>query len=90
MVYTTHIRLSPPISRNHQHIPDVKWRDPSGGDTGQSTRQTIVDWIDRGGEARVHGNPFDVKVVVVRDTPPYIRTVANGTRTDNLLNLPKF
>jgi hypothetical protein len=89
MIYITHVRLSPPNSRNHEHITHLAWRDPSSGGTGQTTRQQIVMWIEDGNEARVQGNP-DVRVHVIDARPKYLRTAANNTYTDNLLNLPRF
>jgi hypothetical protein len=90
MVYITHIRMSSGGQR-HEHITDVKWRDPSDGDTNQSSRQQMVDWINKGNTARVkdsYGN--DINVMVVNASPPYIRTYADGVPTDNLLALPRF
>ncbi|TXL62356.1 DUF3892 domain-containing protein [Aeromicrobium terrae] len=89
MIYVTHVRLSPPDSRNHQHIVKLAWRDPSSGETGQSSREQLVTWIERGGDARVQGPP-DVRVHVVDARPRYLRTAANNTYTDNLLYLPRF
>lgn len=89
MIYITHIRLSPPNSRDHQHITDLKWRNATNNNTGQNTREAIVKWIEDGNEARVEGNP-DVRVYVVDGRPKYLRTAANNTYTDNLLNLPRF
>ena len=65
--------LSPPNSRNHEHIIDLKWRDATDGQTGQSSRQVIVDWVEGGGEARAQGAP-DVRVLVVDARPKYLRT----------------
>lgn len=90
MIYITHIRLNPPTSSRHEHITHVAWDEYGSSKTGVLTRQEAVDWIRGGGEARVHGNPYDVKVLVVEAQPPYIRTAANGTYTDNLLSLPRF
>lgn len=90
MVYITHIRLST-TGNQHEHITDVKWRNPSNGNTGQSTRQEMVDWIDKGNIAHVKdssGN--DINVGVVRATPPFLRTYADGVWSDNLLALPSF
>lgn len=89
MIYITHVRLSPPSSRSHEHITDLKWRDPSTSETGQTSRRGMVDWIEDGGDARVQATP-DVRVVVVDARPKYVRTVANNAYTDNLLNLPRF
>lgn len=91
MVYITHIRLSAG-GRRHEHITDVQWRNPGSGETGQSTKATMVDWIkNENGDARVRDNPGnDVKVGVVDGNPPYIRTYADGVWSDNLLALPRF
>jgi hypothetical protein len=74
----------------HEHIASVRWRNPSDGNTGQSTRADMVKWIDGGGEARVRDGNDDVMVGVVKATPPYIRTYADGKWKDNLLALPEF
>jgi hypothetical protein len=89
MIYITHIRLSPPNSRNHECISDLKWFEPSTRNAGQMTRAQMVGWIEGGGDARVQGPP-DVSVIVVDARPKYVRTVANNSYTDNLLNLPPF
>lgn len=90
MVYITHVRLSTG-GHLHEHITDVQWRNPSNGNTGQSSRQAMVDWINQGNVARVqdaYGN--DISVHVVNANPPYIQTYADGVWTDNLLALPRF
>jgi hypothetical protein len=91
MVYVTHIRLST-SGAIHEHITDVQWRNPESGETGQSTRATMVDWINnKNGDARVRDNSgHDVQVGVVNARPPFIRTYADGVWTDNLLALPRF
>ena len=75
----------------HEHIANVAWKNPDTGATGQSDQAEMVRWIRSGGEAYVvdaHGHA--IKVAVVRAVPPYIRTVADGTFSDNLLALPRF
>jgi hypothetical protein len=76
----------------HEHIGSVRWRNPTTGATGESTRAEMVDWIkNRHGDARVrdtHGN--EARVGVVNDDPPYIRTYADRVWTDNLLSLPRY
>ncbi|HTR74174.1 MAG TPA: DUF3892 domain-containing protein [Solirubrobacterales bacterium] len=90
MVYITAVHMSPGGSA-HQHIADVRWRNPSSGATGENTRAKMVSWINDGGEARVtDGRGDDVRVYVVDATPPYIRTYADGVWTDNLLALPRY
>jgi hypothetical protein len=90
VVYITHRRMTS-SGYGHQHIASVKWRDPSDGGTGSSTRAAMVDWINKGNVARVKdGAGHDVAVGVVDANPPYIRTHADGVWTDNLLSLPNY
>jgi Protein of unknown function (DUF3892) len=89
MVYVTAIHLAG--GSGHEHISDVQWRNPADGNTGQSSKATMVDWIkNKAGDARVTDGTNEVQVGVVEGTPPYIRTYADGTWTDNLLALPQF
>lgn len=91
MIYITHIRLSPENSRQHEHITHVYWSEHGTSKEGPWTKQQAVDWINGGGEARVSADQrYDVRVHVVNASPPYLRTAANGTYTDNLLSLPRF
>lgn len=88
MVYITEVHMSG--GTNHEHITEVRWRNPSTGGTGQSSREAMIDWIDKGGDARVKDRYGDVQVRVVRATPPYLRTYADDRPTDNLLSLPRY
>jgi hypothetical protein len=74
----------------NQHITDVKWISDQDGSVDQSSREVMVDWIDKGGSAWVQGTNSRSQVGVVRETPPYLRTYANGIWDDNLLSLPTF
>ena len=77
--------------REHPHIAEVKWRNPSTAATGKSSRATMVDWIaNKNGDARVQDARGEVRVGVVNANPPYIRTHADGRWTDNLLALPQY
>jgi hypothetical protein len=90
MVNITEIHMSAAVPA-HEHIASVRWRVSSSGETGQSTRAQMVDWIEGGGVARVRdsaGN--EIAVGVVKATPHYIRTYADGVWTDNLLSLPRY
>ena len=88
MVYVTAIHLE--AGEHHEHIASVRWRNPADGASGQSSRAQMVEWIDNGGEARVSDGQREVRVGVVRVSPPYIRTYADGVWTDNLLALPQY
>jgi len=88
MIYITQIRMSSGGTK-HEHITDLKWRDPAGGD-GQSTTEAVVEWIRKNGDARVKDSRGEVHVRVVEVVPPHLRTVADGRFSDNLLSLPRF
>ena len=91
MIYITHIRMSAPDARGHDRIVQVKWRNPADNKTGTNTVQEIVDWIrNEKGQAKVTDGRRTVDVIVVDARPPYLRTVADGAFTDNLLALPTF
>lgn len=89
MVYITAIHMSG--GTGHEHISSVRWRNPADGKTDESTKATMVDWIDnQKGVAKVQSNTGDVMVGTVDGSPKYLRTYANGKWTDNLLALPKY
>jgi hypothetical protein len=76
---------------DHKHIAAVQWENRETGNTGSSTRATMVDWIkNKGGDARVQDGDSYVSVDVVEASPPYIQTRADGVLTDNLLRLPEY
>jgi hypothetical protein len=88
VVYVTHVRLVG--GATHAHISQVAWRNPADGQTGISTRDEMVGFIRRGGQAFVTDGVRSVAVGVVEVAPPYIRTHADGVWTDNLLALARF
>ncbi len=87
----THIRLweGPPT---HQRITHLNWVDLSDGTTNSSTKAQIVEWIEAGGTAYVDTGSAQVRVRVVHPTgaTSYLRTYADQTWTNNLLELPAF
>ena len=88
MVFVTHVRLSG--GANHEHITEVRWRNPDTGEVNVSTRQQMVDWIRGGGQALVQDGTRVIGVHVVNANPAYIQTWADGIWTNNLLALPRF
>ena len=65
--------------RKHEHIAEVKWTNPNTNASGKSTRSTMVDWLSKAGNcAYVTDGKNTVDVGVVKATPPYIRTHADG------------
>lgn len=91
MLIITHIRLGGG-GKTDADVSEVRWWNPQSGDMNSSTRQAMVDWIRGGGVARVTDGTrlVDVRVVDEPARPPYLRTVADGRVTDNLLALPRF
>lgn len=91
MVYVTEVHMSAGGSQ-HEHIAEVRWRNPETDASGASTREAMVDWIkNKGGDARVRDNAGNEATVGVVDAnPPYIRTHADGVWNDNLLALPRY
>jgi Protein of unknown function (DUF3892) len=69
----------------HEHITHL------GNGTQVWTREQVIQWIDRGehsffvADSRVRA---DVRVVREFGKVPFLRTVADGRWTDNLLSLP--
>jgi hypothetical protein len=91
MIYITGIRMSLPSSGSHQHITEVRWQNPQSAEAGASTVPTLVDWLEnKAGVAKVTDGRKTVDVAVVHADPPYVRTVADGVYTDNLLALPRY
>lgn len=88
MIFIDKIHLSGGSA--HQHIAQVGWKNPADGATGVSNTETVVDWIAKGGVAKVTNGKQTVDVGVVRARPPYLRTCADGIWNDNLLALPRF
>ena len=44
MVYVTAVHMVGGVQ--HEHTASVRWRDPANGNTGESTREVMVDWIE--------------------------------------------
>jgi hypothetical protein len=64
MVYVTHIR--PSGGKGHEHITNVRWRNPATADTGESSVPVMVDWIEnKKGAAKVTDGDHTVDVGVV-------------------------
>lgn len=91
MIFVTAISMSPPDSQQHEHITRVYWENTADGESGWMSKQQAVDWLNGSSSNRlwVRGQPKNAEVVVVSGTPDYLRTVADGYYTNNLLSLPR-
>jgi uncharacterized protein DUF3892 len=90
MIYITAVHMEPSWGSSHEHIAEVRWENRQSREAGQSSRATMVDWINGGGDARVRDQSGDVQVGVVQASPPYLRTHRDNRYTDNLLSLPRY
>ena len=89
-IQITHIKFSGSIAQ-HQSITHYKWRSSTG--TGESTKATMVAWVDdKKNTAHVGQGPFQVNVAAVHPTTgaAYLRTYADEQWSNNLLSLPTF
>jgi hypothetical protein len=91
MIEITAIRFEG--GNEHEHITHVLWRSAATA-LGHSPSRAIVDWLDEStdNQAVIADHSTTVPVAVVRrpNEPPYLRTRADGTWTDQLLSLPTF
>lgn len=89
MVFITDVHMAG--GERHEHIAEVKWRNPETGATGRSTREAMVEFLrNKQNVAKVTDGRNTVLVGVVETTPPHIQTHADGKWTDNLLALPRY
>jgi hypothetical protein len=94
MIYITEVHMSSDGS-GHEHIEEVRWERQDSPQTGTSTVEEMVDWIDnKDGFAHVRDSEgHDARVGVVRpeNGRPYIRTYADPDEwKDDLLDLPRY
>ena len=87
-IYITAVHM--PEGSGHEQIELVQWQNPRTLETGQTTREGIIEWINSGGDLRVRDHAGDLRVGVVAADPRYIRTYAGGVWTDNLLVVPRY
>jgi ribosomal protein S8E len=87
----THIRLSG--GSGHEYITDYKWRNLQSGETGESNKPAMVEWVDKPANHAYVGsgvNQSEAGVVRPQYGQPYLRTYADGVWNNNLLALPRF
>lgn len=88
-VYIT--AIGPATSTAHEHIARVRWLSSTDSKSNTMPMADAVAWAGRdGNKFVVASDTGPVEVQVVKASPPYLRTVANGKWSDNLLALPKF
>ena len=75
----------------HEAITDLGWINESTKETGISTRQIMVGFIEKGNSAYVYrlGNKAYLIVRTSVSGRKYVQTLADGKLSDNLLELPE-
>jgi hypothetical protein len=87
-VYVT--AISPGDASDHGEVERIRWLSSSDSTSNTMTKQQAVDWVRNGNSLVVAGEKGPVAVLVVDANPPYLRTAADGSYTNNLLALPRF
>lgn len=88
----THVRFGG-TTRTEDEIVRYRWINIQTGTIGDNDKPTMVLWVGKAENTAYVGSGTDrVDVGVVRPTgaQPFLRTHADGTWTNNLLNLPTF
>jgi Protein of unknown function (DUF3892) len=94
VIYITAIQMTPGRS-GHEHISHVRWLNGDTGKAATITRAEMVAYIDKPDPhtVQVGGGNGPIKVGVVHPSGggvAYLRTFANGTWNDNLLEQPRI
>lgn len=89
-IKATKIRLKSDASGNDEREISQIYLVGGGLDDGWRTVRTVVVLLNDGIDIVVdkHPNTY-LEVVNVNGNPDYVRSVANGTKSDNLLTLPQ-
>ncbi len=82
--------ISPQTARQHEHIAAIRWLDSANSKSNTMPTATAVEWLRKANKLYVAGESGPVEVRVVDANPPYLRTVADNSYTDNLLALPRY
>ncbi len=85
MVYITHVRFAHEGS-GPQDIIMLRWREAMG-DTNVAD---MIEWLESGGIAKTADGEHELQVVREAGNKPYLATVANGERTNKIVELPRF
>jgi hypothetical protein len=74
-------------------ISELGWKNESTGNTGRASRLEMYNWIKfKGGSAYVKDSSNNTAYLMTAETnrgTQYVKTIADETKTDNLLSLPR-
>lgn len=88
MIFITAVHMEG--GTGHEHIASVRWRNPATSETGASTRQQMVEFINANAEGTVKVTDGAHTVNVGVFEKKWLRTYADRTWRDNLLALPRY
>jgi hypothetical protein len=91
-VRITHIRFEDGASKTHETIAAYAYVDESSGATASKWKPDMVAIVEGGKRAFVGTGSGRVEALVVKPDrgQKYLRTVADGKWSNNLLSLPTF
>lgn len=88
----THVKFDNPLYKTYETITAYAWIDEITNATGADWKPQMVAKVEGGKRAFVGTGIYRVEATVV--APPqgqkFLRTVADSTNANNLLNLPTF
>jgi hypothetical protein len=73
----------------HEHIAEVEWKNLEWGNTGESSVDALMRWLDESDNVATVGR---ARVDVVRSPTgsSWLQAVRDGFWTDELLALPRY
>mgnify|MGYP000992821477 CR=1 FL=1 len=74
----------------HEHIAEVEWQNLEWGNTGESTTDALMRWLEETGEVALVGHTARVDVVRSPTGAAWLQAVRDGFWTDDLLGLPRY
>ncbi len=79
------------LQNPHEAISLYGWLNEATGETGMTSRQTMVDWLKKGGQTYVKDNfgSIHCEVQISVNGTEFLQTYRDGRYTDNLLSLPR-
>jgi hypothetical protein len=74
----------------HEHIAEVEWQNLEWGNTGESSVDALIRWLDEAENVAVVGREARVDVVRSPTGSSWLQAVTGGYWTDELLALPRY
>jgi hypothetical protein len=74
----------------HEHISEVEWQNLEWGNTGESSVDVLMQWLDEAENVAVVGREARVEVVRSPTGSSWLQAVAGGFWTDDLMALPRY